>query len=744
MYKYKNSVFFKIIIPLSVFLFFSASAQATTLTISGNKFAIDGQAKFLVLAGFFDGMDAPNPSADLTYLKSKGFDGIRIFPNWWNELSPLVSDSDPLITSDGSLDQSKLNKLISIIDAANSMGLIVDISFAREVVEGNCSNPGIPTSVLCKTEFKEGVVAVAQALRSKTNIFYDLSNEHDYVGVVDFPRSDVLDLKNRIENAIGTGSILSVSTTDPNGSTAVGIANGYPMDMVNAHFASGQELNSNISAALTPGKPTYIGEPNKTSSVPGYSTQNLISAAVNAKKVGVAAWTFHTDAGFYLNGVSLQSKFEAKSNELGFVNSFKSAIDSTVWGGGGNNPPSNPSSLVACINAAPDPSVVPDMSSVVNAVASENPNWVLEACDNYNFIDEVVRRLRAGQGGTRWAYEAKRANPNDPWKEGVSYYYGTGNAPVAGSMSSYEVFAVDVLRQECPNNPSINAPYWGVADWPNNPPGTFNVAYMYPKTTLGGSLPTPVMCSGGVPATNFPTIINIDPTIAVPGQNVEVNGANLSNELQLTDNNGTIINVEGSANSQLTTTTFMVPSNITSGIYKVAVTNSKGSTTSTQSLTVQVGGASFSAPVTPSIPTQGLPTDLGQLVQQIFIWSLYILGISVFVMFFYSGFLWLTAAGNTSKIGEAKTHMTNAVFGAILLLSSYLILYTINPDFVKNTFNLPGLGTTNSNNTISAPLPSSLPLNNAASQIRLLNNLLNEYNNYNNAVNQLNTSNKSL
>ena len=92
-------------------------------------------------------------------------------------------------------------------------------------------------------------------------------------------------------------------------------------------------------------------------------------------------------------------------------------------------------------------------------------------------------------------------------------------------------------------------------------------------------------------------------------------------------------------------------------------------------------------------PTQGLPTDLGQLIQQIFTWSLGILGIAVFVMFFYSGFLWLTAAGNTSKIGEAKSHMTNAVFGAILLLSSYLILYTINPDFVKSTVNLPGLGT---------------------------------------------------
>ena len=92
-------------------------------------------------------------------------------------------------------------------------------------------------------------------------------------------------------------------------------------------------------------------------------------------------------------------------------------------------------------------------------------------------------------------------------------------------------------------------------------------------------------------------------------------------------------------------------------------------------------------------PTKGLPTDLGALIEQIFTWSLGVLGISVFVMFFYSGFLWLTAAGNTARIGEARNHMTNAVFGAILLLSSYLILYTINPDFVRNTVNLPGLGT---------------------------------------------------
>ncbi len=108
--------------------------------------------------------------------------------------------------------------------------------------------------------------------------------------------------------------------------------------------------------------------------------------------------------------------------------------------------------------------------------------------------------------------------------------------------------------------------------------------------------------------------------------------------------------------------------------------------------TTTVVGQPFGSTTPIAAPTQGLPTDLGQLIQQIFGWSLTVLGIAVFVMIFYAGFLWLTAAGNTARIGEAKSRITNAAFGAVLLLSSYLILYTINPDFVKSTFSLPGLG----------------------------------------------------
>ena len=91
----------------------------------------------------------------------------------------------------------------------------------------------------------------------------------------------------------------------------------------------------------------------------------------------------------------------------------------------------------------------------------------------------------------------------------------------------------------------------------------------------------------------------------------------------------------------------------------------------------------------PIIPTEGLPS-FGELVAWIFTWSLNILGIVVFVMIFYSGFQWFTAAGNTAKVSEARGQITNAITGAIILLSAYIILYTINPDLIKGTFTLPG------------------------------------------------------
>ena len=64
-----------------------------------------------------------------------------------------------------------------------------------------------------------------------------------------------------------------------------------------------------------------------------------------------------------------------------------------------------------------------------------------------------------------------------------------------------------------------------------------------------------------------------------------------------------------------------------------------------------------------------LPTVIGTLIN-IF---LGLLGIIFLILVLYAGFLWMTAAGNDSKVEQAKKLLTQAVIGLILILASYAI-----------------------------------------------------------------------
>lgn len=113
-----------------------------------------------------------------------------------------------------------------------------------------------------------------------------------------------------------------------------------------------------------------------------------------------------------------------------------------------------------------------------------------------------------------------------------------------------------------------------------------------------------------------------------------------------------------------------------------------------------------------SLPDFSKTSDLPGFISSVYSFALTIVGIAVFIRILYAGFLMLTAAGNSSKWGDAKTKMQNAVIGTILLLAAYLILYVINPDLVKNTFNfsLP-----KSNVSTSTPsVPTTIPTNGPA------------------------------
>jgi hypothetical protein len=129
------------------------------------------------------------------------------------------------------------------------------------------------------------------------------------------------------------------------------------------------------------------------------------------------------------------------------------------------------------------------------------------------------------------------------------------------------------------------------------------------------------------------------------------------------------------------------------GAGTVAVTVTMNGISATASVTVgqaatgvNAPGAVDSSPLKPDWPVPvAKPTDMGQLIQNIFLWSLSVVGLVVFVSFFYSGFMWLWgAAGNPSKIAQAKEQLFNTMYGAILLFSAYVILRTINPDLVGN------------------------------------------------------------
>ncbi|OHA14214.1 MAG: hypothetical protein A3G49_03175 [Candidatus Sungbacteria bacterium RIFCSPLOWO2_12_FULL_41_11] len=65
-----------------------------------------------------------------------------------------------------------------------------------------------------------------------------------------------------------------------------------------------------------------------------------------------------------------------------------------------------------------------------------------------------------------------------------------------------------------------------------------------------------------------------------------------------------------------------------------------------------------------------------------------LVGIAALGAMVYGGVLYIVAAGNPSKLGEAKGWISNAIYGLLLAAFSYVLLYTINPDLVKGFTNL--------------------------------------------------------
>ncbi len=74
------------------------------------------------------------------------------------------------------------------------------------------------------------------------------------------------------------------------------------------------------------------------------------------------------------------------------------------------------------------------------------------------------------------------------------------------------------------------------------------------------------------------------------------------------------------------------------------------------------------------------------LIPQLYVWGLSLVGISALVVLVLGGFMYLTARDSADQVKRAQGFMTNAIFGLIIALLSWLLLNTINPDLVKGGF----------------------------------------------------------
>lgn len=114
-----------------------------------------------------------------------------------------------------------------------------------------------------------------------------------------------------------------------------------------------------------------------------------------------------------------------------------------------------------------------------------------------------------------------------------------------------------------------------------------------------------------------------------------------------------------------------------------------------------------------SLPNLGQNPNLPKYVEVIFTFLVQISGVIAVLALIIGAIRWLTSGGSAEKISEARKSIFAAIYGLALLLSSILILSTINPalkemDLPVETAITADVFLTDTMGTIQMPCPSSV------------------------------------
>ena len=89
-------------------------------------------------------------------------------------------------------------------------------------------------------------------------------------------------------------------------------------------------------------------------------------------------------------------------------------------------------------------------------------------------------------------------------------------------------------------------------------------------------------------------------------------------------------------------------------------------------------------PLEPIPGAEGIDgSTLAGFLQSLYVFALWSAGVMAMFMIGIGGFWYLTSAGSTARVASAKTIITNALVGLLVLMFTWLILYVINPDLTK-------------------------------------------------------------
>lgn len=106
------------------------------------------------------------------------------------------------------------------------------------------------------------------------------------------------------------------------------------------------------------------------------------------------------------------------------------------------------------------------------------------------------------------------------------------------------------------------------------------------------------------------------------------------------------------------------------------VTTDTTTTTEGSVITANIPQVTLEVP----IGTTGQVSGIAEYVQIFYRFAVSAVAIIAATMIMYAGISWLTAAGNSQRIGEAKERIIAAISGLIIAMLSFVILNTINPE----------------------------------------------------------------